>query len=70
MTRKSNSIINMSINTEIDPGILIPDTSLWYKIDYENKSYLCINGPLSQSGVGMATGQYYIIENAFSKNER
>ena len=31
-------------------------------------TYLCILAPLSESGVGAALSQYYIIENAFNTN--
>ncbi len=58
---------NMSINSEIKPGILYPDDSSWLKIDFHHKSYLCINGPISRSGTGSAIGQYYVVENAFEK---
>jgi hypothetical protein len=56
---------NMSINPEIQPGVEFTTRALWYKIDYENKEYLCILAPLSEQGVGSAHNQYYIIENAF-----
>lgn len=61
---------NMSINPEIKPGILYPEDSSWLKVDFNNKSYLCVNGPISRSGTGSSIGQYYIIESAFEKNER
>ena len=59
--------VNMSINPEIKPEILYPHLSSWMKLDYESQSYLCIAGPLSQSGSGANTPQYMIIENAFNK---
>ena len=59
--------VNISMNPEIKPGLLYPDDSSWLKIDFNHQSYLCINGPLSQSGTGSAVGQYYIVENAFKK---
>ena len=58
---------NMSINPEIKPGVEFTTRALWYKIDYENKEYLCILAPLAEQGVGSAHNQYYIIENAFDK---
>jgi hypothetical protein len=55
---------NYSINPEIQPGGEF-SSSVWYKIDYENRSYLCIFSSLSDHGVGGAYNQYYIVENAF-----
>ena len=56
---------NRSINPEIMPGVEFTTRSLWYKIGFENKEYLCILAPLAEQGVGSAHNQYYIIENAF-----
>lgn len=64
-----NSAINMSVNPSVKPRYILPDSSQWYKIDLENKSFLCINGPISDTGSPAAIGQYFIIENAFSKKE-
>lgn len=58
---------NYSINPEIKPGVEF-SKEIWYKIDYEKKAYLCIYASLSDSGIGAAYNQYYIIENAFDKN--
>jgi hypothetical protein len=58
---------NLSINPEIQPGEAITPRALWYKIDYENNSYLCILAPLAEQGVGAARNQYYIVENAFDE---
>ncbi len=55
---------NMSINPEIKPGYII-QRSLWYKIDRDKESYLCIYAPLSEQGVGSSYNQYYVIEKAF-----
>lgn len=65
---KLASAVNLSINPEIKPEILYPDTSAWYKIDFNNQSYLCITGAVSESGAGAAVNQYYLVENAFSDN--
>jgi hypothetical protein len=62
---KLNTAINKSINPEIRPGFPIFITSEWYKIDDDNKSYLCIQSALSESGPGSSLSQYYIVENAF-----
>lgn len=59
---------NRSVNPEIKPGILYPTDTSWSKIDFENRSYLCLNGPISRSGTGSNIGQYYIVENAFEIN--
>lgn len=69
--KRSNikSAIKMSVNPSVKPNYILPDSSQWYKIDLESKSFLCINGPISDTGATAAIGQYFIIENAFSKNE-
>lgn len=56
---------NNSINPQIKPGVEFSIRSLWYKIGFENKEYLCIYAPLSEQGAGASRNQYYIIENAF-----
>jgi len=58
---------NQSINPEIKPGVEFTTRSLWYKIDYEDKEYICIYAPLAEQGVGASRVQYYLIENAFDK---
>jgi len=58
---------NRSINPEIKPGVEFTTRSLWYKIAYENKEYICIYAPLGEQGTGASRVQYYIIENAFDK---
>jgi hypothetical protein len=60
---------NMSINPEIKPGVEFTTRSLWYKINFGNKEYLCIFAPLSEQGVGSSHKQYYIIEHAFEAKE-
>jgi hypothetical protein len=59
---------NMSINPEIKPGTVFTPRALWYKIDQNEKSYLCIFAPLAEQGVGSSYNQYYIVENAFDVN--
>ena len=49
---KLDSIINKSVNPEIKPDAPISDRAGWYKIDKENKSYLCIQSALTESGDG------------------
>lgn len=58
---------NRSINPEIKPGVEFTTRSLWYKIDHDNKEYICIYAPLAEQGVGASHVQYYIIEDAFDK---
>ena len=57
--------MDLSVTGVVYPHYLIPHASSWSKITYENQAYLCISGPLSQSGYGAANLQYYIIEHAF-----
>lgn len=57
--------INKSINPEIKPGYPLTKRALWYKIDQGNKSYLCIEDSLSESGAGGSQSQYYLVDNAF-----
>lgn len=65
---KLSKAINHSINPSIKPGADIAVTSDWSKIQFNNKSYLCIDVPLSMSGDGANTSQYYIVENAFNSS--
>ncbi|KTC65753.1 Uncharacterised protein (plasmid) [Legionella adelaidensis] len=60
--------VNMSVNPEVKPEVLYPQLSSWMKLDSNSQSYVCISGPLSQSGAGANTPQYLIIENAFNSN--
>lgn len=60
---------NMSVNPEIQPGVEFTTRALWYKIDFEDKEYLCVLAPLSEEGVGSSYKQYYIIEHAFGLNQ-
>ena len=62
---KLNSAINKSINPEIQPGYPFTYRGFWSKIDQDNRSFLCIEVPLSDSGVGGSIYQYYLVENAF-----
>ena len=61
---------NLSINPEIKPGFIFSNRASWSKIDQDNKSYLCIRAALTDSGVGSACNQYYIVENAFTDNKK
>ena len=63
---KASAAINMSINPEIQPGDIFSNRASWYKIDQDNKSYLCIFSSLSEQGAGSSRNQYYIAENAFT----
>jgi hypothetical protein len=56
---------NYSINPEIKPGTFFTPRAIWYKIDFENKEYVCIFAPLAEQGIGGAYNQYYIVNNAF-----
>lgn len=59
---------NLSINPEIKPGTVFTPRAIWYKIDQEEKSYLCILAPLAEQGIGSSYNQYYLVENAFEEN--
>ena len=58
--------VNHSINPSITPGGDISVLSYWWKIEFNNIGYLCIDTPLSPSGDGANVFQYYIVENAFN----
>tara|TARA_Y100001968_G_C19451616_1_gene769078 strand:- start:7621 stop:8145 length:525 start_codon:yes stop_codon:yes gene_type:complete len=58
---------NYSINPEIKPGVEFT-SSIWYRIEYKKRAYLCIFSSLSEHGVGAAYNQYYLVENAFSSD--
>lgn len=61
--------VNHSINPSITPGGDISVLSYWWKIEFNNISYLCIDTPLSSSGDGANVFQYYIVENAFNSDK-
>jgi hypothetical protein len=61
--------INHSINPSITPGGDISALSYWWKIEFNNIGYLCIDTPLSSSGDGANVFQYYIVENAFNSDK-
>ena len=65
---EASTAINMSINPEIKPGLIFSNRAFWHKIVQKDKSYLCIQSALSESGSGAALSQYYIIEDAFDQN--
>lgn len=60
---------NYSINPEIKPGVEFSKET-WWQVDSENQAYLCIYAALSDSGIGAAYNQYYIIENPFGINSK
>lgn len=60
-----NKAINRSLNSQIKPGHLHPALSSWSRIDANEDSYLCVESPLSTSGIGAANTQYYLVEHAF-----
>ncbi|WP_133131235.1 hypothetical protein [Legionella yabuuchiae] len=62
-----DTAINHSLNPRIKPGIPFTVRSFWKKIDFKGESYLCIESPLSESGVGASINQYYIIEHGFEE---
>jgi hypothetical protein len=59
---------NFSINPEIKPGGDFTPRAIWYKIDQDEKAYLCIYAPLAEQGIGASYNQYYLVENAFDIN--
>jgi len=63
-----SSSINSSVNPSITPQGDISPMSNWWKIDFSNISYVCIDAPLSPSGDGANIHQYYIVENAYNIN--
>ena len=62
---------NHSMNPSVKPDVPILRFSEWWRIDKGNKSYLCIQTPLSDTGSAANSWQYYLIEDAFdvSKTE-
>ena len=66
---RADNSINMSINPEIQPGLIFSNRAFWTKIDQDNKSYLCIDAALTESGTGSHLSQYYIVDNAFDPKE-
>jgi hypothetical protein len=66
----AKSALNMSVHPGITPGDLIPDASNWWRINDKHNDYLCIAGPISETGFGSNHMQYYIIDNAFNDNEK
>lgn len=62
---------NHSVNPAIKPGQLGDRLDLgvdWWKIDFDNNSYICVEAALSTVGDGAANNQYYIVENPYSAN--
>jgi hypothetical protein len=65
----ANDAANMSVHQGVKPGDLIPQVSNWWKINDKINDYLCVAGPISESGQGAAHTQYYIIENALNSEK-
>lgn len=63
-----NNALNNSVNPSITPQNDISGMSKWWKIDFSNVSYICIDAPLSNSGDGANVHQYYIVENAYNSS--
>lgn len=62
-----SSAVNYSANPSIEPGISgILALSNWWKIEYNNIAYFCLNTPLSPSGDGDNVLQHYLVENVFN----
>lgn len=59
---------NLSVNPNVKPGGEIFSTAQWWKIEFNNNAYLCIDNPLGSSGQAGDVSQYYIVENAFNSN--
>ncbi|HEM0351364.1 hypothetical protein [Legionella erythra] len=58
-----DTAVNHSVNPSISPDGDILPLSYWWKIEFNNNEYLCINTPLSPSGHGANVMQHYIVEN-------
>ncbi|KTD49111.1 hypothetical protein Lrub_1462 [Legionella rubrilucens] len=58
-----DTAVNHSVNPAITPDGDILPLSYWWKIEFNNNDYLCINTPLSPSGHGANIMQHYIVEN-------
>ncbi|ABQ56101.1 hypothetical protein G5T09_04015 [Legionella pneumophila serogroup 1] len=61
----TESAKNLSMNESVKPNIPIHYTSMWWKIEDGDKSWLCVVSPLSDTGSAANSLQYYLIENAF-----
>lgn len=59
---------NLSMNSNVGPNIPINKISDWWRIDQGNKSYLCIQTSLSDTGSTANSWQYYLVEDAFNVN--
>ncbi|MGQ3891267.1 hypothetical protein [Legionella sp. CNM-4043-24] len=59
---------NHSVNPNIGPGGELSVTASWWKIEFNDAAYLCIDNPLSSSGQAGNVSQYYIVENAFNSS--
>jgi hypothetical protein len=56
---------NYSMNPSVKPDIPIHRFSEWWRISKDDKSYLCIQTPLSDTGSAANSWQYYLVEDAF-----
>ena len=59
--------VNHSYSPEIKP-YGVGTISNWYLISFNENHYICMTSSLGPNGWAAATGQYYLIENAFSDN--
>lgn len=66
---KLSDAINHSNHSIAEPGY-INNVMTIAKITFNKKDYLCISGPLSQSGKFAAVSEYYIVENAFDNDKK
>jgi hypothetical protein len=64
---KFENSVNKSSVVEIVPRRLTTVAS-WYKIQFKNKSYICMESALGENGWAAAVSQYYFVENAFDNN--
>ncbi|MCE3046041.1 hypothetical protein [Legionella sp. 16cNR16C] len=65
----TESAENYSMNPSVKPDIPIISHPLWYRIDKDEKSYLCLLSPLSDTGSAANSWQYYIVEDAFDASK-
>ncbi|HAT1821132.1 hypothetical protein [Legionella pneumophila] len=60
---------NYSMNPSVKPDIPIQRFSDWWRINKGDKSYLCIQTSLSDTGSAANSWQYYLIEDAFDASK-
>lgn len=56
---------NYSMDPNVKPDIPILRFSEWWRVNRGDKSYLCIQTPLSDTGSAANSWQYYLVEDAF-----